>query len=100
MTKAKSVYQDPLSHHHNDEPVSARVSPALAFAGLLVAALVLAALNSQALVGYLESLEPTPVSEAPMPLAYGWNGLMESLGITIINETIRDFITALHDFQF
>lgn len=99
MAKSKPVYQDPLAHHHDDEPAAPYVSPLRVMLALLLASLMLAALNSESLTGYLEGLEPNLVSEAIMPLAYGWNELMQSLGVTQINQAIRDFIMTLHDYS-
>ena len=100
MEKIAPFYKDPLSHHHEDEPHSHQVSPWLVSAVLVLATLVLAALNSEALAGYLEGLEPNVLTEAALPLAYGWNDMMQALGLTEIGRAIRDFITTVRDYRF
>ena len=97
MAKVKRAYSDPLAHAHDDEPVSPRVSPWLVFVMLLLAAFVLAALNSQALVNYLDGQEPNALIEWTSPIAYGWHELMDNLGLTRVNEAISNFVMSLHD---
>lgn len=97
MAKAKPAYKDPLSLHHDDEPHALQVSPWPVFAALMLAAVVLAALNSEALVAALEGVEPNAVTETVLPLAYEWNNMMDGLGLTRIGQVIGDFITSLHE---
>lgn len=97
MANVKRAYSDPLAHAHDDEPVSPRVSPWLVFAMLLLAAFILAVLNSQALVNYLDGQEPNALTEWASPIAYGWHELMDGLGLTRVSEAVRDFVMSLHD---
>jgi len=98
MPDANRHLQDPLSLSLKEREAVPALSPLKVFAALLVAALSLAVLNSEALLNYLETRNPNRFTEYVYPYVEGWNTAMETAGITYISARLRETVQTLREW--